>query len=114
MAVKILFAVAFQLLYVTSFAQTKLAGKAVRILDGDTFELLVNDQDKYKIRLTNIDAPEKGQDFGQVSKRTLASLLEDQLVEVNCKARDRNQRILGDVYVGTQNINLIMVEKAVI
>ena len=49
-----------------------LRGKAVRIVDGDTFDLLV-DKTTYRIRLAGIDAPEKGQDFGSASKQMLGA-----------------------------------------
>ena len=37
-----------------------LAGRVVDITDGDTLTLLVN-RTQYKVRLTEIDTPEKGQ-----------------------------------------------------
>lgn len=51
----------------SSFAQTTLIGRAIRILDGDTFEILVNDRATYKVRLTDIDAPEKKTGLWQCS-----------------------------------------------
>jgi micrococcal nuclease len=92
-------------------AQTILKGKAVRILDGDTFELLVQNKIRYKIRLTDIDAPEKGQDFGMLAKKELGELLANKEIEVRYKSKDRNGRILGLVNCNGQNINLLMVEK---
>jgi endonuclease YncB( thermonuclease family) len=44
-----------------------LAGKVVKVTDGDTITVLV-DQQQIKIRLSAIDAPERGQDYGQKSK----------------------------------------------
>ena len=35
-----------------------LSGKVVKIADGDTFTLLVNNHDQVKVRLDGIDAPE--------------------------------------------------------
>ena len=40
-----------------------MKGKAVKIADGDTFTLLVNDHEQVRIRIDGIDAPEKGQAF---------------------------------------------------
>lgn len=91
-------------------AQTTLKGKAVRILDGDTFEILVNGNVTYKIRMADIDAPEKGQDFGMVSKQALASLLMHKPLTLVYDALDRNQRIIGHVYIQNEHINLKMVE----
>jgi endonuclease YncB( thermonuclease family) len=51
-----------------------LVGGVVRVTDGDTITVLL-DQQQIKIRLSAIDAPERGQDFGQKSKEALADLV---------------------------------------
>lgn len=91
-------------------AQSKIEGKAIRILDGDTFEILVNNK-TYKIRLADIDAPEKKQDFGNVAKQRLAELIFSKQVNVEYEKLDRNQRIIGTVFVNKQYINLLLVEE---
>ena len=75
----------------------KVKGKVVRIMDGDTFELLVN-KTTYKIRLSAIDAPEKGQDFYQKSKQALSDLCFNKTVTVELLRKDKYQRWIGDVY----------------
>ncbi|HOZ52649.1 MAG TPA: thermonuclease family protein [Chitinophagaceae bacterium] len=91
-------------------AQTKLKGRAIKIIDGDTFDLLV-DKTTYQIRLADIDCPEKGQDFYKVSKQALSDYLYGSYIEVIYNKKDRNGRILGSVYNGPVYINLIMVEE---
>lgn len=76
-----------------------LKGKAVRIVDGDTFDLLV-DKTTYRIRLAGIDAPEKGQDFGTASKQLLGTLCKDELLTVVVTDTDRNKRKIAEVYTG--------------
>lgn len=95
----------------TALAQSTIEGKAVRILDGDTFEMLLANYSKVKIRLTDIDAPEKKQDFGNVSKQYLASLIFDKKVKVVYDKLDRNKRILGHVYIQKMYVNLKMVQQ---
>ncbi len=90
--------------------QKRVVGKAVRILDGDTFELLTTTKQLIKIRLLDIDAPEKGQDYGQVSKKRLGELIFQKNVEVRYSQTDRNGRILGTIYVDNLQINLQMVK----
>jgi endonuclease YncB( thermonuclease family) len=96
-------------LFQASYAQSTITGRAIRILDGDTFEILVNDKATYKIRLTDIDAPEKKQDFGTASKQQLATYIFGREVKVVYDKLDRNQRILGHVYCQNEYINLKMV-----
>lgn len=91
------------------YSQSILHGKAIRILDGDTFELLIDNKTSYKVRLTDIDAPEKKQDFGTVAKQKLASYIMGKEVTVKYRKFDRSKRILGHVYYQTQSINLEMV-----
>nr|EES2010828.1 thermonuclease family protein [Escherichia coli] len=75
----------------------ELIGKVVRVLDGDTFELLV-DQRPVRIRVTGIDAPEKDQPFGQRSRQSLAGMVDGNPVAVRIKGTDRYGRTLGAVY----------------
>ncbi len=91
-------------------AQTVLTGRAVRIIDGDTFEILTKSNTTYKIRLTDIDAPEKKQDFGNAAKQKLAACIFGREVRVIYEKLDRNKRILGHVYIGKEDINLKMIE----
>ena len=88
-----------------------LTGKVVRIIDGDTFELLDAQYVNWRIRLLHIDAPEKKQAFGAEAKQFLANLIFNRQVKVEYWDKDRNGRILGAVYIGRQFVNLIMVEK---
>lgn len=44
-------------------------GKVVEITRGDTTTVLDNGRVKYRVRLADIDAPEKGQAFADASKQ---------------------------------------------
>ena len=81
----------------TANATEKVKGKVVRVIDGDTFELLVN-KTTYKVRLNAIDAPEKGQDFYQKSKQALVNLCFSKTVTVELLKKDRYGRWIGEVY----------------
>ena len=59
-----------------------LAGRVVRIADGDTFTVLDAGNDQHKIRLAGIDAPEKGQPYGTVSKDHLGKMVFGNQVKV--------------------------------
>jgi micrococcal nuclease len=86
-----------------------LTGRIVKVTDGDTITVLV-DYQEIKIRLNAIDAPERGQDFGQKSKEALADLVFGKEVRVETHGKDRYGRTIGDVFVGQTFVNEKMVE----
>lgn len=71
-------------------------GKCIRILDGDTIEVL-RGQRPTKVRLDGIDCPEKRQPFGQKARDFTASLVFEREVQVVWNKTDRYGRILGSV-----------------
>ncbi|MFX5839986.1 hypothetical protein ABTE60_21985, partial [Acinetobacter baumannii] len=55
-------------------------GKVVGVMDGDTVSVLTGDKTPIRVRLANIDAPEKGQAFGARAKQALSSMTYGHLV----------------------------------
>ena len=49
-----------------------LLGKVIHVQDGDSITVLDDTRTQHKIRLGGIDAPERRQAFGNVSKESLA------------------------------------------
>lgn len=88
----------------------QLVGRVVAIADGDTLTMLV-DRRQVKVRLTEIDAPEKKQPFGTRSRQSLADLTFGKVVLVVAQGKDRYGRTLGRVYVGQQDINAEQVRR---
>ena len=87
----------------------EIQGKVIRVLDGDTIEVL-QDKKPVRIRLANIDAPEKKQDYGRWSTDMMKSLVAGKTVTVTYFQRDRYGRILGQVYAPDgMNVNQFMV-----
>ncbi|SHM15848.1 Endonuclease YncB, thermonuclease family [Nitrosospira sp. Nsp11] len=83
-----------------------LTGQVVKIADGDTLTVLDASKQQHRIRLTGIDAPERKQAFGTVSRQHLAGLVFGRTVMVEWHKRDRYQRILGKVLMDGQDANL--------
>lgn len=52
-------------------------GKVVSVADGDTLGVLVDNQ-QYKIRLTEIDTPERSQPFGKRARQALSAKVTSQ------------------------------------
>ena len=91
-------------------SSSDLVGRVVKVADGDTITILDASKTQHKIRLQGIDAPEKGQAFGKVSRQYLAGMVAGREVRVAWQKRDRYQRILGTVFVDGRDINLEMLK----
>lgn len=84
----------------------ELIGKVVKVSDGDTVTILTSDKTQHKIRLNDIDAPEKKQAFGNKSKDNLAKYIAGKTVTVKYNKTDKYKRILGTIYYQNKDINL--------
>ena len=76
------------LLSVCGCAQT-ITGKVVGVSDGDTITVLDASNQKHKIRLDGIDAPESNQDYGSRAKQSLSDLVFGKTVTVTSSKKDR-------------------------
>ncbi len=81
-----------ELRYLTTFT-----GNVTGIKDGDTFEVLYDGQPE-KVRLADIDCPEKSQPFGNNAKQYASDLCFGKTVTVTSSGkRDRYGRIVGTI-----------------
>jgi len=70
----------------------------VKVIDGDT--IIVNhNNDRRKIRLLYIDAPEIDQVYGKDSKVFLKNILSNQTITVNTIKKDKYSRELSEIYL---------------
>ena len=84
----------------------------VSVGDGDTVRVMSRQGEKVTIRLACIDAPETAQGAsGKWSTQTLKSLLEGKSISLKPQVKDRYGRTVAEIYVGSRNINLLMVQK---
>ena len=82
----------------SSLSTNQFFGKVVRILDGDTIEVLHEGRGE-KVRLAEIDCPEKSQAFGQRAKQFTSELVFGKEVTVQILGFDRNRRTIGNVHL---------------
>lgn len=78
--------------------------KVIAVLDGDTIMVLHHGKPA-KLRMANIDAPEKAQAFGRQSRESLLAMVGKRQVQVESQAVDQYGRIVGLVSVDGYNVN---------
>ena len=79
-------AIAFVIIH--SLVAADFSGKTVRVIDGDTLEVLHN-QHPERIRLSGIDCPEKGQAYGQKAKQAASALVFGKEVTLQTHGHDK-------------------------
>jgi endonuclease YncB( thermonuclease family) len=88
-----------------------ITGKVVKVVDGDTFDVLDSSFKTIRIRMNGIDAPEKKQAFGEASRKQLASLCAGKVVRIVKYSTDRNKRWIADSYVDGISLSHRMVQE---
>ena len=102
---KYLILIIFSLWSIFSFAQLK-SYKVVGIIDGDTIEVLdLASNNNIRIRLAEIDCPEKGQNFGTKAKNYTSSQVFNKLVKINIIDTDRYGRSIAKVYYSNKYLS---------
>ena len=76
-----------------------ILGEVIKILDGDTYDLLCKNKKTIRIRMEGIDAPEKGMPFYRVSKSYLGEICSNREIKVLKTNEDRYGRTIGYSYL---------------
>jgi len=90
------FWVVFGLFVTTAHAAEGFSGRVVGVADGDTLTVLAGET-QHKVRLAEIDAPEKKQAFGEKARQSLAALCFNQRAEVSVGKTDFYRRTVARV-----------------
>lgn len=90
---------------------SSFTARVIGVVDGDTVDVLDSDRRQRRIRLANIDAPERGQPGSAQSKRALSDMVFGREVTVQLTDRDRYQRDIGQLTIGGSNISRRMIEQ---
>lgn len=100
-------ALAFSMLVTALYGH---AAQVISIADGDTLTVLEG-REQIRVRLANIDAPEKKQPFGQRSRQSLADLCFGKDAEVRPQSKDRYGRTVAVVICNGIEANREQVER---
>jgi endonuclease YncB( thermonuclease family) len=110
-----LFALSLSLLPTASTSNSRIPlasyeGFVIRVSDGDTIVVRTGDAN-IRIRLAEIDAPERGQPWGTRSKDELSQMVAGKSVSVFPQGSDRYGRTIAQVKIGDQDVGRMMIER---
>ena len=88
----------------TSHIDSLLHGNVVGITDGDTFKFLTADSTLLKIRIANIDCPERKQPFSNQAKKFTSEAIFGKWVTLEVLSKDRYGRYIAHVFYDGKNL----------
>lgn len=97
-------------LSITVQADTTVSGKVIKVADGDTLTLRIKSK-QLKIRLAEIDTPEKAQAYGMLARKALVDKVMGEIINVRITTTDRYGRSIGHIFLNDRDINREMVKE---
>ncbi len=85
------------------------AAEITYFYDGDTVKIKDSDYE-YKLRITDIDAPERNQSYGKKSRRALMNFCTEADIYVAISGTDKYGRKLGKLLCNQQDVSKYMVK----
>ena len=82
----------------------EFSGKVIAVLDGDTL-MVMQGKSPVKVRLAEVDAPEKAQPYGVASQKSLAEMVMGKQIQVASRAIDDYGRMIAMVSIDGLNVN---------
>lgn len=79
-----------------TFSQT--GGKVIKVADGDTITILLKGNQQKKLRLAEVDCPEKGQAFGKNAKQFTSNQVFGKTIRFVETDKDRYGRSVAKIY----------------
>lgn len=108
---KVIFLAFFVLFSFVSYANPVIIeGKVISVYDGDTLAILTREGEKRKVRLADIDAPERKQPWGDKAREALSKMCLNVTAKVKILDKDFYGRIIGKVYCNGVYANMEMVK----
>jgi endonuclease YncB( thermonuclease family) len=85
--------------------------RVVGVTDGDSLTVLDEQNQQHRLRLAEIDAPERGQPWGNRSREALSALVFGKTISVQQTDTDRYGRVVARVFADGRDVNRAMVEQ---
>ena len=80
-----------------------------KVIDGDTVAVVTDDGKSFRIRLSDIDAPERDQPWGMEATEALSQMGLRENARVRVEDTDRYGRLVATIFVSGINLNKAMV-----
>ncbi len=91
-------------------AANEFTGQVVSVTDGDTIDVLLDDKSTVRVRFNGIDAPERGQPFGNDAKQFVSDAFHASPdVRVVDLGQDRYGRTIGQGHAGGERLGVALV-----
>jgi endonuclease YncB( thermonuclease family) len=103
---------AIAVLFSAACLANDLEGKVVAVIDGNTLQIVCQNDQTHVIQLVGIDSPELSQEYGQESKKFLERIALGKKVTVSIEGKDRRGNPLAVVMVnGKRDIRVDLLEE---
>ncbi len=79
--------------------------KVEKVFDGDTFKIDRKIRGADRVRINNIDTPEKGQPGYRKATEITKRMIEDKIVTIDPVAKDRYGRLIANVYKNGKSVS---------
>jgi endonuclease YncB( thermonuclease family) len=86
-------------------ASETIEARVVSVQDGDSLSVLAKDGKRHRVRLAEIDAPERKQPFGGESRKSLSAICLQKAAVIEVVAIDTHKRMVGKVKCGEVDAN---------
>jgi endonuclease YncB( thermonuclease family) len=97
--------------YTFGLEHVTIHGRITGIVDGDTINALILGKQQIRVRIAFIDAPEKGQAFGQRAKQAMSELVFGKDVKLRPHTIDRHGRLVARVLIDNQDAGLELLKR---
>lgn len=97
--------------YTFGLEHVSIHGRITGVVDGDTINVLIKAKQHIRVRIAFVDAPEKGQPFGQRAKQAMSGLVFGKDVKLRPHTIDRHGRLVARVLVDNQDVGLELLKQ---